>query len=424
MNEKIAIVGGGIAGLTAAFLLQKKFDITLFEKSDRIGGNAYTLKTQNGDEVDIAAAAFGKYSYRNLFKLFSKLNVETTSPFSINPFDSFGALGFYNLDTKNGLYLTPNIQGLVAQKFDILRPSRIIRILHLLAGLKKLKNRLNAGALDGLTIENAIKKIPGITGDAKLIFTDGLCWISSMYCNDVLDAPASFFIEKLNRHGDLLPPKSLFSLRFNKNRTQDYVEALSRGFKDKIVFNANIRSVLRDGNDVIIVMDDGEKLNFGKVVFACNADQAVKLLDEPTEKERQLLGAWKYTEGKIIVHTDHSFFPKRELMEGYTFLYREQGRYMETSISGSLWALPGVSRDNNLISTQHPNFPIDKNRIVFEKIFRTPIFDFDSCSTIKALPSLNGIKNTYFCGTHFGFGVHEDAVTSAVKIAQQLGIRF
>ena len=167
-------------------------------------------------------------------------------------------------------------------------------------------------------------------------------------------------------------------------------------------------------------MNDGEKLVFDKVVFACNADQALKLLNEPTDKEKRLLGAWKYTEGRIVVHNDHTFFPKRELMKGYTFLYRDKGRYIDTSISGSLWALPEVSDHCDLISTQHPNFPIDKDSIVFEKIFRTPIFDFNSCQTISDLPSLNGIKNTYYCGSHFGFGVHEDAVSSAMEIVPKL----
>ena len=99
MNQKIAIIGGGIAGLTAAYLLHEKYDITLFEKSMRIGGNAYTLTTQDGEEVDIAAAAFGKHSYKNFFRLLSKLDIETVSSFSINPLERFGlGIGFRNLD--------------------------------------------------------------------------------------------------------------------------------------------------------------------------------------------------------------------------------------------------------------------------------------------------------------------------------------
>jgi predicted NAD/FAD-binding protein len=420
MNQRIAVIGGGIAGLTAAYLLHKKYDITVFEKSERIGGNAYTLTTESGEEVDIAVAAYGKFSYKNFFKLLSELKIETVSPFGINPFDMGMGFGFYNLDTKIGLFMSPGIRGLISQNFKILKPSNIKQILQLLTGLKKAEKLFDSGELKGLTVENALNKIPRIRQVAKLILIGGLCWMSSMYCHDVLDAPAGFFIEKLKVHNDLLPPKSLFSVRFAKNRTRSYIDALSYGFKDRIILNSKIRTAIRREGNVVLVMNDGEKLVFDKVVFACNADQALKLLNEPTDKEKRLLGAWKYTEGRIVVHNDHTFFPKRELMKGYTFLYRDKGRYIDTSISGSLWALPEVSDHCDLISTQHPNFPIDKDSIVFEKIFRTPIFDFNSCQTISDLPSLNGIKNTYYCGSHFGFGVHEDAVSSAMEIVPKL----
>lgn len=425
MKPSIAIIGGGVAGLTAAYLLQEKYQIVLFEKSERIGGNAYTLTTPEGEEADIAACAFGKKSYKNLFKLFSKLHIETVSPFRKNPFNSFGlGLSFCNLDTKKSLHLTPGIKGLLAQRFEILRPAHLKSIGQLIRGLRRASRYLEAGNLKGLSVADALEKIPQLTGEAKLIFIGDLCLISSMHCDDVLEAPVEFFIEKLRTYEDLFPPKALFSVHFPRNRTKSYVEALSAGYKDRIRLKAAIQTVIRRDNQIKLLMKTGEQFFFDKIVFACNADQALELLETPTSAEKKLLGAWKYTEGRIVVHSDHSHFPKRELMNGYTFLYREKGRYLETSISGSLWILPGVSDRCKLISTQHPNIPIDKDRIVFEKVFRTPLFDFDSCATTNKLPALNGINNSYFCGSHFGFGVHEDAVTSAIAVAEKLNVPF
>jgi predicted NAD/FAD-binding protein len=425
MKPAIAIIGGGVAGLTAAYLLQEKYHLTLFEKSGRIGGNAYTLTTPEGEEADIAACAFGKKSYKNLFKLFSKLHIETVSLFGIDPFNSFGlGLSFCNLDTKKSLYITPGLKGLLAQRFEILKPSHMHSIWHLIRGLKRAFRLLETGNLKGLSVAEALEKIPQLTGEAKLIFIGDLCLISSMHCDDVLEAPLEFFIEKLKTHDDLLPPKAVFSVHFTRKRTKSYVEALSSGYRDRIRLNACIKTVIRGDNKVTLLMKDGERFCFDQVVFACNADQALELLESPTAVEEKLLGAWKYTEGRVIVHSDHSHFPKKEFMNGYTFLYREKGRYLETSISGSLWILPGVSARCNLISTQHPNIPIDKDRIVFEKVFRTPLFDFNSCSTTQDLPALNGINNTYYCGSHFGFGVHEDAVSSAIAVADKLGVPF
>jgi predicted NAD/FAD-binding protein len=428
MNGKIAIIGGGIAGLTAGYLLHPKYDVTLFEKSDRIGGNAFTLTTPDGQEVDIAAAAFGRSSYKNLFSLFRKLKIETIGPlsaFRADPFRTFGlAVSFLDLQSKKGLYFTPGFKALISQRFDILRPANLRSVLQLSRGLRRARAMLAGRELQGLSVEEALKKMPEFTGDAKLIFTAGLCLISSMHCNDVLDAPARFFIEKLKVYHDLLPPRALFSVHFPRNRTKSYVDALSAGYRDGIILNAKISTVTRRDRHITISMEDGKEMHFEKVIFACNADQALHLLADPTSDEKRVLGSWKYTEGRVVVHTDHTHFPRKELMEGYTFLYKNKDRYIETSVSGSLWALPGVSRTCGLISTQHPNFPIDKDRIVFEKVFRTPIFDFNSCSMAKDLPSLNGINNTYYCGSHFGFGLHEDAVTSAIEVGRSLGVDF
>ncbi len=425
MKQRIAIIGGGIAGLTTAYLLSDKYDITLFDKSERLGGNAYTLTTQDGEEVDIAVAAFGKSSYKNFFELLSRLNIKTVSPIGLNPFETFGvSVNFHNLDNKKGLYLTPSIKGLAAQRFEILKPAHIRSMLHLAKGMKKARKMLDEGKLKGKTLEEALKEVHQISGEAKLIFVGALALISSMYIDDVLSAPAKFFIDKLKVYSDLLPPKAMYSVRFTANRTKSYVEALSSKYRDNVVLNSNIKLVIRNDKDITLVMKNGEKQSFDRVVFACNADQALSLLEKPTTKEEELLGVWRYTEGKIVVHNDFSYFPKRDVMDGYTFLYRNVGRFIETSISGSLWALPGVSRTCNLIATQHPNIPIERDLIEFEKIFRTPIFDSKSCAAIEHLSYLNGVKNTYYCGSHFGFGVHEDAVTSAIDVAKRLDVVF
>lgn len=427
MREKIAIIGGGVAGLTAAWLLHQSYDVTVFEKSYRLGGNAYTLTTPDGEEADIATAAFGKISYRNVFKLFKKLNIDTVAAFRMTPFGLSGpGVSFYHLDSKRGLFLTPGLKGLLAQRFELLRPDRVMSMLRFPRGLQHAQAAAQRGELDGLTIEEALRKVPQLRGDARLIFIGCLCLISSMHCKDVLDAPARYFIEKLKVYHDLLPLKlkTLFSVSFVKNGTRSYVRALSAPYREGIILNARIRTVRRQHARVQVRMEDGKELLFDKVIFACNADQALGLIEEPTQDEKRLLGAWRYTEGRIVVHSDHARFPRRELMQGYTFLYRDAGRYIETSVSGALWALPGISRTCELISTQHPNFPIEQDRIVFEKVFRTPIFDLRSCASIRELPTLNGVRNTYYCGSHFGFGLHEDAVTSAVEVARMLHVDF
>lgn len=420
MGQRIAVIGGGIAGLTAAYLLQRRYDVSLFEKSGRLGGNAYTLTTPNGDDVDIAAAVFGKASNKNLFKLFSELRIETAGAGLCGLTDL--GMNFYDLDTRQGLSISPGLRSVLAQKFKTLRPRQVRSLIDATTGQRRTRMLLDSGSLDGLTVAQALQAVPQLAGLARLIFLGGLCLVSSMHGEDVLAAPAAFFIEKQKKYPDLFFPKAFFSTRFTKRRTRTYIEALSAGYQEHIVLNAAIDTVVRRNDHVLVALRDGGSARFDKVVFACNADQALALLREPTGEEQRLLGAWRYTEGRVVVHSDHARFPRRELLGGYTFLHRERGGAFETSVTGSLWVLPGVSRNCDLLSTQHPNFPIARDRIVFEKIFRTPLFDFPAYAALRELPSLNGIRNTYYCGSHFGFGLHEDAVTSAIEVARLLKV--
>lgn len=127
-----------------------------------------------------------------------------------------------------------------------------------------------------------------------------------------------------------------------------------------------------------MIFEDGQSLEFDKIFFACNADQALGLLARPSEMEKKLLGAWRYTDGLVTVHRNSAAFPPRSLMSGYIFLYRRQGKFIKTSISAGLWNLPGVSNHSELISSQHRNFPLKREDIIFENTLRTPIFDFRS----------------------------------------------
>jgi predicted NAD/FAD-binding protein len=413
MKERVAIIGGGIAGLTAGYLLNRKYDVTLFERSDRLGGNACTVTLPDGVPSDIGVMACLRQDYRKFFTILDELGIATVSGMGTS-------VSFHNLDSGGGLYLTPGVKGLLAQRFALLRPSRVGEIIGLLRGLRRAEALLDAGALEGLTLGEALARIPEVRGDGKLLLIGTFCVISSMRCDDVMDSPAPFFIRKLRFYSHLLPPKGLVLMRYLKDGTRSYVKALAAPFRDGVELNSRIRRVVRSGGKVHLVMEEGEQREFDRVVFACNADQALALLADPTEREAQLLGTWRYTEAPIVVHDDDTSLPPRALMPGYTLLHRDGGKFMESSVNFPLWLLPGVPGESRFLITQHQNFPIRKERVHFERVFRTPIYDFRSYATVGELPSLNGVRNTYYCGAHFGFGLHEDAVASAFEVARVL----
>lgn len=416
--QRIAIIGGGIAGLTAAYLLQQRYRVTLYERSARLGGNAYTHTTADGVAADVGVMSFERKAYRNFFRLLDHLGIESSSGAG-----SMGG-GFIDLQTAQASYISPHLRGLIAQRFGCLQPTRLLDNLRLPLGLHQAKKLVRTGACKNLTLEQALQRLPHITGDGKLAFISTLCMMSSMHCDELLAAPAAFFFGKLERYGSLFPPQILWRIRFMKNGTRSYVEKLAAPLRERIELNARVRSVVRDKQGVELIMQDGARHRYDKVIFACHADQALGLLETPSALEQNLLGVWRYTDSEIVVHRDLTPFPPKELLDGYTFLYTKGRRYIDTSVTFSLWILPTAPRGSDWMITQHQNFPIRSETVDARFAFKTPIFDFQAVAAQAELPGLNGRQHSYYCGSHFGFGLHEDAVSSAIRVAEQLGVSF
>ncbi|MCP4753505.1 MAG: FAD-dependent oxidoreductase [Proteobacteria bacterium] len=407
MKEKIAIIGGGIAGLMAAYLLDRKHDITLFEKDSRLGGNAYTLNTRDNHTFDISVFAFSKSSYTNFFKLLSELNVEDTS-FAVRGLGTC----YRNLDTKETNVFSPLM----------LNPRWAIPSIR--AGFKLRKaiiegvRLLDEGKMDGLTTAEGLKLIANLEEKTYFRMVCIICLAASMYFDEVLKSPAAFYFGKL---------KKFFTnanFRLVKNKTKTYVDAMVDAIGGNIVLNSTVKSVARSENEVTIKTEDGQSQKFDKIVFACNADQVLDMVENPTDEEKRLLGIWNYKDGLVVVHQDYSSFPRRSLHRMYDYLYTHRDGKYHTSINASYWYQKGVSKKCRHLGSQHPNFPIDEKLVEFKKVFRTPIFETESFAMVDELPSLNGKMNSYFCGSHFGFGLHEDAVKSAVEVAEQLGVQW
>jgi predicted NAD/FAD-binding protein len=416
-RRRIAIIGGGIAGLTCGWLLNPKNDITLFEKTHRIGGNAMTIDASDGNRFDMAVALYSSDGYHNFFRLMDRIGIETAHI-------RRSLVSMQDLDTRDGVYITPTLAGLIAQRFAIFKPDNVLSLVRLQHGLDQLQKMNAGGALAGKTLHDVLTEKPGISGPGLDLLLCALCLMSSQECEEVLDAPADFFVAKIGKYSDVMTPRALWSLKCIEGGSRRYVEALAEPFRDRIRLHADIATVERNGRNATVVMRDGSRHDFDEVILACNADQALALLAQPTHDEQRLLGAWRYRDGRVCVHRDHSSFPPRDLIQGYTFLYRRQGKAFDTSVSGAIWVLPGTDPDCPWISSQHPNFPIREDLIEFDTVLRTPIFEAASCAAQKELPKLNGVAHTWYCGSHFGYGLHEDAITSAINVSRALGAQF
>lgn len=403
-----------MAGLCAAYFMRDDHEVTVFERQRRVGGNAYTLDIDDELSVDIAVAAFGRDGYPEFYALLDELGVQTRGSGS-------GFLSVHDLDSGRGFYLSPTWSGLKAQRFALLRPKSIRTLLGLSVGLAQARRLYRRGAFSGLSFREGLDLLRWTDDDGKLLLLCALCLMSSMGGEEVLDAPAEFFFGKLAHHSDVVSPRAFYSIRTVVGGTRAYISALERQLDERVVKEAEIVSVRRDGDEVELTFADGSEQRFDRVVFACNADQTLALLDDPSPLEIELLSPWRYKDGRLVVHSDDSAFPARPLMQAFTFLYRHTDRGIDTSVNGMMRFLAGVPNDCELIGSQHPNFPIRQDSILFDIVFRTPIFDAAAVAVQPRLEELNGHGNCFHCGSHFGYGLHEDAVRSARRAAIAVG---
>ncbi len=413
MSEKIAIIGGGVAGLTAGYLLNDFHQVTLFEKDERLGGNVYTLDTKTGEEIDISVFFWSPRLYPNFAKLLKKLDIKLTT----KPMEGLSQ-SFRNLLTRRDYYLSCDLtkprSTFSAKNFK----SAVYQIMALWNYIKIVR-MFRKGQLEGLTLRQALKFCPALKGDLLKLAIFPVCVMTSMLWEELMDTPTEFVVAKIEKQ--MGTPLKFASWRLYPCKTRVYIEKLAAPLKNKIRLNAGIKAVARNGRSVVLKMEDDTEEFFDKVVFACPADTALRLLAEPTDEEKKLLSPWRYNDGLVIVHTDKSNYPPEDLWAMYSYLYTDEDGAINTSINAHYRFQNGVPDDSGYIGCQHPNIPIDKDKIEFQKVFRTPIYDNRSSGTIRELPSLNGINNTYYCGSYFGYGLHEDAVTSAVNVSRSLG---
>lgn len=417
-SKKIAIIGGGIAGLTAGFLLNEHHDVHLFEKDNRLGGNAYTHQTLDGETLDIAVGSVLGRVARNFLALCRMAGVEMV----LQPTASL--ISYHDPETNDGMYPTMlSLKGLFDQRFGLLRKApSMVKVLHMMHTSVRLLDR---GELKGKTTQELFDLYPSMTSYEKNVVMAPFCTMSCMTYEEVLSGPAEYFVEKMKAHGNYNPVIAMIENVFPKHYTRSYVDAFSSGYRDKVVLNADIRTVHRSNQGATVCMNDGSELAFDKIVFACNPDQALKLIDNPTDQETALLGAWTYKDVRTVVHRDGSSAPKRSLCQPWTCILSPMNGKPHYSISYCNWLLnPSVSRSSRYYSTLHPNIPIREELIDATKHLRVPFFDFKALATQKDLPGLNGQMNSYFCGSYFGRGLHGDAVDSAIRVATLFGVRW
>jgi predicted NAD/FAD-binding protein len=412
---KIAVIGTGISGMAAAWLLSSRHEVTVYERADRIGGHSNTVdaRTAHGTvAVDTGFIVYNEQTYPNLTALFEHLGVASEA--------TEMSLG---VSLKNGQleYAGENLATVFAQKRNLLRP----RFWSMLRDLRRFyrdapsdMRRLGQQATLGDYL-----KIGGY-GDAfrddHLLPMAAAIW--SAPAQAMLDYPAAAFIRFQENHG-LLKLSDRPVWRTVRGGSRAYVAQLTKPYADRIRLNQAILSVERHAGGVDITTADSGTERFDHVVLATHADQALNLLMDPSPAERALLTPFRYSRNLAVLHCDRQLMPKRRAVwSSWNYIGSGQDAGKD-ALTVTYWMnrLQKLDTDTPLFVTLNPARPPHAGTIFHSEIYEHPMLDTAAMAAQGKLWSLQGRNRTWFCGAYFGAGFHEDGLQSGLAVAEALG---
>lgn len=409
------MIGGGISGLSAAWLLGKAHDVVLFEAAQRLGGHANTVDVSGGDgakiAVDTGFIVYNEATYPNFVALMEHLGVET------RPTEMSFAV---SLDGGQLEYSGTSISGLFAQRRNLVSP-RFWSMLQDIARFYRSATKDAAGAgtasaslgdyLDAGNFGPAFR-------DDHLLPMAAAIW--SAPCSEILSYPAQAFLQFHHNHGLLqLTNRPVWRTIVGGSRT--YVERLASAFAGERRVAAPVRRVRRDPGEVVL-QGDGWSERFDAVVFATHADDALAMLGDASPREARLLGAFRYSRNRAVLHRDAALMPRRRrAWASWNHIGHRNRPDEPCPVTYWMNRLQGLDDDRSVFVTLNPPADLRDDVVIREESYQHPLFDAAALSAQADLWSLQGARRSWFCGAYFGAGFHEDGLQSGLAVAEALG---
>lgn len=403
----IAVVGSGISGLSAAWLLSQRHRVTLFEAADRLGGHSNTVEA-DGVPVDTGFIVYNERTYPNLTALFAHLGVptrETVMSFAVT------------LD-QGRLEYSGDLRGLFAQRRNLVSP-RFWSMLRDLVRFYKAAPRdlpemgeLGLGAyLDGLGCGPAFR-------DDHLYPMAAAIWSTPV--RDIPHHPAAAFVRFFENHG-LLQFRERPRWRTVDGGSREYVKRISAPFIERVRLSSPVQRIRRLPDGVLIDGGCGWE-RFDQVVLATHADQSLAMLGDADDDERRLLGAFPYRHNEAVLHADARLMPRRrKVWSAWNYAAQRGAEQHQLSVTYWMNRLQHLPTDKDLFVTLNPLDEPDPALVIRREAYDHPVFDVAAGLAQKQLWSLQGRRRTWFCGAWFGAGFHEDGLQSGLAVAEQLG---
>ena len=409
---KIAVIGSGISGLSAAYYLSKSHKVDLFEKQDHFGGHAYTLEVDLQNKiipVDIGFIVFNYKTYPNLISFFqeNKIKIEKSDmSFSVSVKDT-------NIE-----YCGRGINGIFSNRSNLFNIKFIKMFFEIISFYKK-SNTLNDVKLD-LSLGEFLnqQRLSKYFVNYHLIPMVSAIWSMPPY--EANQMPLSFFLKFFQNHG-LFKIKDRPQWYTVSNRSKTYVDKILKQISGEYFKNYKINRIKRYLNGAQVYYgNDNEFFSYDKVIIATHADEALKLIEKPTEEERTILSNFKYKENIAYIHFDESIMPKNKKNWCSWNSSVDESNVNNNSVTYWLNLLQNLKEDKNIFLTLNPYQKINEEKIFKKVKFTHPYYDQSTLINQKNLSKIQNKESILFCGSYFGYGFHEDGIKSSLNMLKYL----
>jgi uncharacterized protein len=412
---KIAVIGSGISGLGAAYFLSKKHKVDLFEKENHFGGHSYTIDVKENKKndlisLDLGFIVFNKNTYPNLVQFFKDLDI---------PYEKSNMSFAVSVKNSNIEYSGNGIKGLFSNKYNFLNYN-FLKMINEIFYFYKLANQIEIEKFKEQTLGNFLKSKNMSDYFINYHILPMVAAIWSMPTELSKEMPMTLFLNFFKNHG-LLKIKNRPQWYTVTGRSKVYVNKVLKKISGEYFKNYQIKKVIRNKNDVSLYYgESNEYFNYDKVIFATHADQALNLIDNPTDNEKKILSNFLYKTNIAYLHNDYALMPKRKsLWSSWNSILNKENNN-KSCITYWLNKLQNLECETNYFLTLNPIVDINKNKILKKIEFTHPLYDQKTIEAQKKLFSLQGVNNTWFCGSYFGYGFHEDGLKSAINISNKI----
>ena len=410
---KIAIIGSGISGLTSAYLLSKEHKVHVYEVSNYVGGHVHTLPVfLNGMnyEIDTGFIVFNDKTYPNFNKLLTQINAlsqPTSMSFSVK------------CETKGLEYNGTSINGLFAQRLNLLKPSFLLMVKDILRFNRDAKVFLK-NSVEEITFGDFLNRggySNSLKNDYALPMASAI-W--SAKSNVIENANFRFFAQFFENHG-MLNLNDRPQWRVIKGGSRQYVSKLINSFKSSIRINSPVDKILRKNQGVEVVFKKQQKELYDRVIIATHSDQALKLIENPSNAEKKILGAIPYQTNVAHLHSDCSVLPKQKNAWASWNYFKPKKQKDETTVTYYMNMLQNLDMPKNICVSLNMGEHIDPKKIIKKIIYHHPVFTSDAILAQKRHKEIDGVDKIHFCGAYWGSCFHEDGLNSALSVCKSFG---